>query len=399
MWLVPFCLLIGLIIWWALEYRVHQRNLSRIPIRIHINGTRGKSSVTRLIAWGLMGGGLRVVAKTTGSSPRFIVQGQEEVIVRRGHANIKEQISIVRKATKFRPDALVVECMAIEPELQYISEHKLIRSTLGVITNVREDHIDSMGPTLDRIADALAGTIPSNGMLFTAEHHLADRLRACALRAGSKFFEVWADSISDEEMEKFSYMEHKENVALALAVCTHLGVERERALESMWRVTPDAGALRLYCIREFDREVYLVNIFAANDPESTMLAVKRVGLQEKKEYPVVVIFNNRADRLDRTRQLIPVLAREISADSYIIIGDYTEMVKELLVKAGLSEKKVLVLSKGEPQAVYDLLLSFAHRITGVPSPVVALGLGNIGGRGMEIARFFATRGEVCSGLP
>ena len=34
----------------------HQRRLASIPIRIHVNGTRGKSGVTRLIAAGLRRG-------------------------------------------------------------------------------------------------------------------------------------------------------------------------------------------------------------------------------------------------------------------------------------------------------------------------------------------------------
>ena len=47
---------------------------SRIPIRIHINGTRGKSSVTRLVAAGLRKGGIRTIAKTTGTYPRIILE-------------------------------------------------------------------------------------------------------------------------------------------------------------------------------------------------------------------------------------------------------------------------------------------------------------------------------------
>ena len=34
----------------VLEAHWHSRNLRAVPIRIHVNGTRGKSSVTRLIA-------------------------------------------------------------------------------------------------------------------------------------------------------------------------------------------------------------------------------------------------------------------------------------------------------------------------------------------------------------
>ena len=38
----------------AIESWIHRRNLARIPIRIHVNGARGKSSVTRHIAAGLL---------------------------------------------------------------------------------------------------------------------------------------------------------------------------------------------------------------------------------------------------------------------------------------------------------------------------------------------------------
>ena len=48
----------------------HRRIIAAIPLRIHVNGTRGKSSVTRLIA-----AGLRAVAY--GPSPRRQVQHHE----------------------------------------------------------------------------------------------------------------------------------------------------------------------------------------------------------------------------------------------------------------------------------------------------------------------------------
>lgn len=57
-----------LILHWIFEYRRHKRNVEAIPIRVHVNGTRGKSSVTRLIAAGLRAGGRKTVAKITGHS-------------------------------------------------------------------------------------------------------------------------------------------------------------------------------------------------------------------------------------------------------------------------------------------------------------------------------------------
>jgi poly-gamma-glutamate synthase PgsB/CapB len=139
-------LLIGLGVW---ETARHRRHLRRIGVRVHVNGSRGKSSVTRLIAAGLRGGGLRVVAKTTGSEAAVIhTDGQETPVRRRGAANIREQLQVIRDAAREGCDALVIECMAIRPDLQRTCEHHIVQATHGVITNVRPDHLDVMGPTL-----------------------------------------------------------------------------------------------------------------------------------------------------------------------------------------------------------------------------------------------------------
>jgi len=72
-----------LILHWIFEYRRHKRNVEAIPIRVHVNGTRGKSSVTRLIAAGLRAGGRKTVAKITGTLPRVVLpDGREAAIVR-----------------------------------------------------------------------------------------------------------------------------------------------------------------------------------------------------------------------------------------------------------------------------------------------------------------------------
>ena len=83
---------------------------------VHVNGTRGKSSVSRMIEAGLRAGGLRVFCKTTGTDPMMIdVEGREEPVLRRGRANIREQIAILRRAAAQNADVLVIECMAVLP--------------------------------------------------------------------------------------------------------------------------------------------------------------------------------------------------------------------------------------------------------------------------------------------
>src|SRR5438132_333371 len=80
------------ILWLGLAAWRHRRHLRAVPVRIHVAGTRGKSTTTRLIAAGLRAGGRRVLAKTTGAQPRLILpNGSEEIWPRRGPASVREQ--------------------------------------------------------------------------------------------------------------------------------------------------------------------------------------------------------------------------------------------------------------------------------------------------------------------
>ena len=163
--LILFLISIGLI-----EIYFHKKALKNLPIRIHVNGTRGKSSVTRLIAAGLREGGLNTYAKTTGTTPRIINnKGKDIDIHRLRSASIGEQIKLMRYFSKRKPDAIVVECMAVNPQYQWVSEQRIIKSTLGVITNVRPDHLDEMGTTNQEIAYSLTNTIPFNSTCITSE--------------------------------------------------------------------------------------------------------------------------------------------------------------------------------------------------------------------------------------
>ena len=159
-------LLAGLVALGLVERRARDRARTAVPIRVHVNGTRGKSTTTRLIAGALREAGIRTLGKTTGAAPRLILpDGCEQPIRRRAPASIREQLWVLREAARRRASALVVECMAIDPDLQAVSERDMIAATIGVITNVRLDHGDVMGTTLDQVGAALSATVPHDALL------------------------------------------------------------------------------------------------------------------------------------------------------------------------------------------------------------------------------------------
>src|ERR1700722_13098495 len=101
--------LAGCAIWLGVAAWRHRGNLRAVPVRIHVAGTRGKSTTTRLIAAGLRAGGRRVVAKTTGTEPRLILpDGHEEPIRRRGPASVREQMRFFAQAARCGADTAVV---------------------------------------------------------------------------------------------------------------------------------------------------------------------------------------------------------------------------------------------------------------------------------------------------
>ncbi len=388
LWLLA-CVTVLMLISAGLEALFHRRALRRVPIRIHVNGTRGKSSVTRLIAAGLRTGGIVTCAKTTGTLARMILpDGSEYPICRPSAPNVLEQLRIVDVAAACQAQALVVECMALQPILQWVSENKLIRATHGVITNARPDHLEVMGPTDTDVAWALAGMVPRQGRMFTAERrHLDVLARVCADRKAKleTVDESEIGAITPEELAGFSYVEHAENVALALKVCAALGIDRRVALRGMWAATPDPGVMATCRIDFFGRELFFVNGFAANDPESTeqiwRLALARFPSVEKR----IAIFNCRLDRPDRSQQLGRACAAWPRADHYLLIGTGTYIFARSAIRAGIDSRRLVPADHQTVDQIFETVMSLAER------SALVMGMGNIGGPGLQVVQYFKNR--------
>jgi len=305
-----------------LEYQFHMRSLAAIPLRIHVNGTRGKSSVTRLVAAGLREAGIRTFAKTTGTAPRVIdADGKDRIIHRLRLPSIGEQTRLLSYFAGERPEAVVMECMAVQPQYQWIAEHQMVQAQIGVITNVRPDHLEEMGPTEEDVAYSLCNTVPINGTIITGEDQKPELLEKVAIANSSEFIQSDESTITRDELDKFTYMEHPANVAVALDVCKKAGVERDVALRGMHKVQPDLGALIAWNLEKNEKRIQFVNGMAANDPVSTLQIWKFVIDRYPAEGGTCIFFNSRDDRPVRTRQMIELTLEEIKPDHFIVRGD------------------------------------------------------------------------------
>lgn len=377
--------LVLLLLYGVLEFRAHQRRVHSIPIRIHVNGTRGKSSVTRLIAAGLRAGGIKTVAKTTGTLPRLIDEkGLEVEIVRPSRANILEHVKVFRYFAGRQPEAAVIECMAVQPDYQWICETQFVHSTVGVITNARLDHVREMGPTIENVARSLCNTLPRGGVAYTAERQMLRLMQGQARKVGCKLYQVTPSTVANEELKGFDYIEHAENVAVALAVCEKLGVPRHVALEGMHRGHADAGALRIFEVAQDGKIVRFVYAMAANDPESTIAIWEKTKDTMQNMGVLIILLHTRADRYDRSLQLLEMIQEGMNGEfEYLFLtGEKTSNVLATLGRYGLDRQKALNLGHARPEHVAQEAFK---RITSVGT---IFGIGNVGAGGLDIVRHF-----------
>ena len=256
----------------------HSRNIKKVPIRILVNGTRGKTSTTRMIAAALNEAGIRTWAKSTGTLAAEIdPEGNETPTKRRLGANIHEMIPFYRRAVKGGAQAVVIECMAVRPDLQHTLAEHLVRPTMTIILNNRVDHIDVMGSTEYETAMALANSIRDDALCVAPPE----------------------ETVTEADMQGFAFPVFAENMNAALTALEAVGVDRETALRGMRKAKPDIGMTGPFTIGQ----AHVINGFAANDAESTEVLIREAD----PDLPIIVVYNNRNDRKYRMRTFLPVI--------------------------------------------------------------------------------------------
>ena len=372
LWSIATAVGLALIAGWLREQSRHLARLAQVPIRVHVNGIRGKSTITRYIAAALNAGGLATVAKTTGSATRLIAaDGTERPVHRIGAPTILEQVSLLARALVPGTDAMVVECMALDPEYQRISETRMIRATDGIIANVRHDHTEQLGDTLPAIARSLASTVPRNGVLYTAvqDEALLQILRDAAF---GEVVQVSPADVSDRDMDRFGPMEVAENVALALAVARRHGVPRDTALRAMVEARPDPGASAVERIQTEAGTLHWVDLFSVNDVASASKILAQVR-DDLGDLPVVLLLNTRSDRTARSADFSDWIGRDLPDVPVVETGDATDAAAARLRRQGADESGAFHV------ATHDDRTDLVRRLLALAgtTEAIAVGLANI----------------------
>jgi poly-gamma-glutamate synthase PgsB/CapB len=222
---------------------------------------------------------------------------------------------------------------------------------------------------ITHIAEQLADSNHFNVVVTQGKHN--DTLKKIAASRETKLTIANTDDIEDGFMEKFSHLEHKENVATALEVCKQVGVEEGSALEGMLKVQPDPGALFIKKIQFGDNYNFFVNAFAANDPLSTLNILELIKKQIPL-HPTCVFLNTRADRRSRTNQMITLVSETIQPDIFLIRGDKLPEIPEGLFKL------TIFPYRSKPEDIIEHLSTLTNH--------VIFGIGNMVGWGEQFVK-------------
>jgi poly-gamma-glutamate synthase PgsB/CapB len=292
--------------------------------------------------------------------------------------NIREQVRIYKQATTMHPDAIVMECMALRPDLQYSEAVHIVKPNTVVITNLRSDHLDVMGPTVKDIAKHFLNALPKNATLFLGDDDIIKDSENILQRKNAEVHISDTERLPDHIITDFHYIEHKANVALALDVCKHFNVDENDALQAMRKATPDPGVLRKHTLMAAGKETTLINAMAANDPDSTYLIWQMVD----KEYTEInIMINCRDDRIDRSFQMAKLLRERLQADHYILTGSGTEILARQLHKTFKSEQ-ILDAGGKDPADAVEAITDF------IADKSLIFAMGNTVGYGAELIEHF-----------
>jgi gamma-polyglutamate synthase len=368
---------------WAFWSRRNVQRLQRIPLRVLITGSRGKSSTVRLIHAALTAGGVPTLGKMTGTAPRELdTAGVEHPTTRIGQVSILEMLETVNRSFRrdaVAPEAIVLECMAVTPGLITLVTDDIVRPQVSVVTNALWDHLEEQGTTLEQIAVSLSRVMRGAEVAITAEHREGTRavLAYEALARGCAFDAVSGADVQPEILERLPAA-HPDNVAMALAVSAFAGIDRDTAVRGMEIATveplPTSPAMAVIGGIEW----WYRDIGSINDTDSLTPALAAAKAQMPKDAVTLAILTTRWDRPLRAIQFASSIT-PADVDGIVIVGEPDLVVRHYARQVGWTKDRIIRVGTwgfGE-RPLYRRMAELAERVRGArPQSIALIGMEN-----------------------
>ncbi len=391
--MVPFLVFLTLAAAWLIYLVVERVRLDRhreaVPLRIAVTGTRGKTTVTRLLAAVLGKDGRRVLAKTTGSEAAYLLpDGNVQEIHRLGAPSIIEQKRLLKKGAKLGVDVILAEVMSLHPENHWVEVQQILRPHLVLVTNFRVDHTEAQGNTRREVASVLALDVPRGAQAFVPEAESEESFQELVTEGGGEVVKV----PTGENRRLGGFGGFGANLDLVWAAARSMGVTDDVIREGLCDAREDVGALQswLYSKPDTDNSWLLVSAFAANDPESTLGIYDRIIEQEGfGPESCIGLLSLRSDRGDRSLQWAHAL--EVGALSrfrrLFVAGLHARALKHRL-RRHPEAWRIEILRPSHPEGIMNRLLGGEEDGGGL-----LFGFGNIAGLGRTMVGHWRKVGD------
>lgn len=260
--------------------------------RILVTGSRGKSSLVRLLFAGMAALGMNAYGRITGVLPRELSRDGERVIVRNSPGHVEEMRWWLGQIPS-GAEAIIMENSAVSKELQPLAA-RWLRPSLIVLTNAREDHQERWGGGQRAAEEALLQGIPEGVPVILSEEAAASRYLTETFKLRNTKVIVAAHS-NDFRLA---------NISLARSTLEFFGLSSDISDKAMDMLTPDIGDFRVFHI---DASTALATAFSANDITSTKYLFSLLGWKEEE---TLLLFSDRADRPGRRASFEAFLKRD-----------------------------------------------------------------------------------------
>ncbi|MFA6127844.1 MAG: poly-gamma-glutamate synthase PgsB [Bacteroidales bacterium] len=361
------------------ESIIYNRRISRIPIRISVSGTRGKTSVVRTLASICRSHGMRVLAKTTGSEAIFILpNGTSEKISRKGLTTILEQKRLISKALKLDVQCIITEIMSIHPDNHKTETQKLIKPGITLLTNFRADHTDVVGSSAEEISRLFIHDIYPGSTVILPETEVNKFIIKGIGEKKAKLITAPMGTCQELDLPVSVFQEHiPANLDLVMAAAQYLGIPKETIRTGILNTQLDIGQLEIFRLHENNRKIWFINAFAANDPVSTSQIISKTGEILAAEMTgttkLAGILSLRSDRGERSRQWLDYLR-----------SDGNDLFTRIYVSGTHSPIFARKLNNVEQLRTHDPKKITRQIIESTQGDILVFGIANIHGLGKQL---------------